>query len=527
MAGKKDIPDVCIIGAGLAGGVLAYELGQKGVEVVVLEAGPRHDPQDKYAYMEKFLAGGDPWAPDIAERDRYTNAGEIAYPLNRYRVKAVGGSTLHWSAVALRLHESDFKMKSLHGLAEDWPVGYDELEPYYVRAEAALGVSGTADNPFASRRSAGYPLPPFPFSYANQVLLPGCEKMGIQMHHVPYARNSAPHADRPQCQAFGTCIPVCPIEAQYNAEVHVRLAEKTGKVTIVPRANAVRINLGRSGLAESVAYATPDKAEHEQRARLFILATHAVESARLLLLSTSPRFPHGLANRSGLVGKNFMEHPYVQVWGKLKQNLFPRRIGFHTAESHQFCVPKKRDTDGAFKLDFEALGPMPVQIAAESGLWGDGLATEVRETFGYSAGVAVFPEQLPREKISITLDPEVKDCFGNPVPRVTYFLGAYEKEAIRKGVARAAGILDAIGATDMGSDAGDSLFCGHHMGTCRMGDDPEKSVVDRDLRTHDVKNLFLAGSSVFVTGGAVNPSLTIVALALRAAETILKNGARA
>jgi len=524
MKSERAIADVCIIGAGLAGGILAYELGRQGVKVVVLEAGLWHNSEDKYEYMEKHLRGVRPWAPDIPERDTYTNAGEILYPLHRFRVKGVGGTTLHWSAVSLRLHETDFCMKSLYGLAEDWPLNYAELEPYYGKAEAALGVAGVADNPFASHRSSDYPLPPFPYSYANQIVKLGCDKLGITMHHVPYARNSLPSQGRPSCRAFGTCIPVCPIEAQYNAAVHVRLAEGTGNVTVHPQANAVRMNISSTGLIESVTYAKPDKSEQEQRARLFVVAAHAVESARLLLLSTSSRFPYGLANQSGLVGKYFMEHPYVIVAGRLKQSLFPYRIGFHTAETHQFVAPNRREIVGAFKFDFEGGGPGPAEIALESGHWGADLQKEIRETFGHSAQIGILLEQLPSEKNTVTLDEKVNDYFGNPVPRITYSFGEYEKNALGVARKKAEEILGALAATQIVVDQQNIGFCGHHIGTCRMGDNPETSVVNRDLRAHDVKNLFVVGSSVFVTGAAVNPSLTIAALAIRAANHILKVG---
>jgi choline dehydrogenase-like flavoprotein len=310
--------------------------------------------------------------------------------LNFLRIKAVGGSTLSWAGVSLRLHETDFKMKSLYGLAEDWPISYQELEPYYGKAEIALGVAGVADNPFASHRSTDFPLPPFPFSYANQVIKKGCDKLGIKMHHVPYAKNSVPYQGRPPCLAYSTCNPVCPIDAQYNAEVHVRLAEATGRVKVIPDANVVRLNLSSSGRVGSVTYAALDKSEHEQKARVFVVAAHGVETARLLLLSRPQGFPNGLANSSGMVGKHFMEHPYTGVRGRLNQHLFPFRIGFHAAESHQFYATKSRDTIGAFKLDFQSSGgPLPRTIVRESGNWGTALKKEIQESFAAMVRLAL------------------------------------------------------------------------------------------------------------------------------------------
>lgn len=529
MSKTEDIADVCIIGAGLAGGIMGYELSSRGAKVVLLEAGPRHDPQTRFLYMEELLRGKKPWKSHNPERDVYTNSGEMEYKLNDNRVKAVGGTTLHWGGLTLRLHATDFKMKSLYGLADDWPISYEELEPYYAKAEIALGVAGIADNPFASYRSTDFPLPPFPFSYSDKIFKKGCDKLGVVMHHTAWARNSIPYQNRPSCQAFATCgtYGICPIFAQYTVERHINLAEGTGNALVITDANVSRINVDKSRRVVSVSYVKSDKIEHEQKAHVFVLAAHAVESARLLLLSKSSRFPDGLANTSGMVGKNFMEHLYVRVTARLKERVFPFRIGFHTAESDQFRVSKRRDEIGSFKMGFENnTPPTPFDIVLNSGEWGSTLADEIRESFGQNLGIATELEQLPDEKNSITLDPSVKDCFGNPAPRITYSIGNYERETAERAVDTMEKIFDALEADEIihgGRDAKkDIRFASHHMGTCRMGDDPEESVVDKNLRTHDVDNLFIAGSSVFVTGAAVQPSLTITALAIRAAEYVSK-----
>ncbi len=528
---NRDIPDVCIIGAGLAGGLMAYELASRGLKVVVLEAGPRHDPRARFSYLEEcLLRGKDPWGSNNPDRDVYTNAGEIKYELHKSRVKAVGGSSLHWHGRSLRLYEKDFKMKSSYGLADDWPISYGELEPYYGKGEQALGVSGLADNPFASYRSTDFPLPPFPFSYGDTVMKKGCDKLGIVMHHVPWARNSIQYQYRPACRAFSICgYPRygCPILAQYTAEVHIVLAEKTGNAKIIPNANVIKINTDKSRRATGVIYVNPDGKEQEMKARVFILAAHAVESARLLLLSESSQFPDGLANSSGMVGKNFMEHPYVSVAGRLKEQVFPYRIGFGTAESHQFYATKDIDRIGSIKLEFaNNSGPKPLDIALNSGNWGKPLEEEIRESFGRHVHINAELEQLPDENNSITLDPLVKDCFGNPAPRIKYSIGDYEKETAKSAVEIMEKIFDALEAVEIthgGKEAQKNFTLPfHHMGTCRMGNDPNRSVVDRNLKAHDVNNLFIVGSSVFVTGGAVQPSLTIAALAIRAAEYIVK-----
>jgi len=521
---RADRLEVCIVGAGLAGSLLAYELGRRGLRVVVLETGPRFDPSQRPEVLRRMLEDGtQPWPPDPV-RDAYVTGGSIAYPLNEARVKAVGGTTLHWGAIARRLYEDDFRLRQSHGLADDWPISYAEIEPYYGRAEVALGVAGAADNPFESRRSSGYPLPPFPFSYGDGLVRQACERLGIAICGTPCARNSRPYQQRPQCMAFATCTThrLCPVVAMYTAETHATLAEATGNVTILTRATARRLNLDANGAVESVGYTRADGSLVEQPARIFVVAAHTVESARLLLLSRSSRFPHGLANGSGAVGKHFMEHPCVTARGRLKQRTFPHRIGFPTAECHQFCVPRDRSATPSFKLTFmNTAGPTPAELAAASGQWGGVLAEEIRANFGDWVEIRAYLEQLPAAENAVGLDASAKDDFGDPVTRISYSLGDYEREGREHAVAAMTRILEAMGATDvLFSFENEVMVSGHHLGTCRMGDDPATSVVDRDLRAHEVPNLYLTGGSVFVSGGAVNPSLTIAALTLRAAETI-------
>lgn len=522
---QRQSPDVCIIGAGLVGGLMGYELARRGLKVVILEAGPRHKLQERLGYMNDIVRGrvaGPAYGSNLPARDVYSNAGEVEYPLNWLRAKGVGGSTLHWGGQIWRFLESDFRLKSVYGIADDWPIGYDELEPYYVKAERALGVAGSVDNPFMSRRSADYPMPAFPFSPADRIFQQGCQKLGILVHTIPWARNSVPYQNRPACAAYATCgtFRICPIAAQYTAETHLDLAERTGNATVVANANVVRLVTDSRKRVRSAIYMNPEKEESEQKARLFVLAAHSVETARLLLLSESSQFPHGLANGSGMVGKNFMERPAVAVSGILEQSVFPHRIGFPTAASLQFCDPKNRHEVGGIKMAFHTMGaPMPYSLARASGNWGQALADEVRQQFGHEVIAEAAIEQLPDPENTVTLDPHLRDYFGDPAPRITYSFGAYEKTTLDVGVKLSREILKAVGAERAENDESHG-FAGHPMGTCRMGDDPEKSVVDRNLRAHEVTNLYVVGSSVFVTGGSLQPSLTIAALAIRAAEHI-------
>lgn len=526
MAEREEV-EVCVIGAGIAGAIVADELGRRGVRVLLLDAGPRHDPGQRYAAMQQSLAGVSPWQGPAA-RDVYTNAGAYPYPLNQYRVKAVGGTTLHWTALTPRFHETDFAMRKRYGIADDWPISYAELEPYYGRAEVALGVSGADDNPFASFRSTPYPLSPFPFSYGDRFVTRAIDRLRITVHHPPFARGTVPYEGRSACQAFATCAShhVCPIAAQYTAETHVRRAEETGRVQVLPETTVLRLNADRGRRIDSATVTDAAGKQREIGAKVFVLAAHAVESARLLLLSESSRFPQGLANSSGMVGRHFMEHPGVAGRGWMSESAFPHRIGFHTAETHQFAVSEKRGDEGVFKISFlNDAGPLPAEIAASSGNWGTALLDEMRLQFGRYVGMRVDLEQLPDPTCTVTLDPEVKDSFGQPAPRLTYSVDAYTGEARKRAVRQMQQIFDAMGASDaIFSLDGEYTLCGHQIGTCRMGDDDQRSVVDRNLRAHDVENLYLVGSSVFVTSTPYNPTLTIAALALRAAQQIAAAG---
>jgi choline dehydrogenase-like flavoprotein len=518
--------DVCVIGAGVAGALVAYRLGRAGAKVVVLEAGPRHRAEERFAYMQRFLAQDNPWASENPQRDLYTNEGTVEYPLNRLRVKAVGGTTLHWGGMTPRLHESDFEMRSRYGIADDWPITYAELEPYYCEAEIELGVAGEDDNPFGPPRSRPYPLPGFRASAGETKLRQVCKALGIQFHTLPQARTSVGYRGRPACQAFSTCK-VCPIRAKYSADLHVELAEATGNVTVVPLANVLRLELGPQRRVKRAVYATPDRVEHQCAAGVFVLAAHAVESARLLLLSESAAFPHGLANSSGMVGKYFMEHASYSRTGQITGGHFPHYYDFETIQSEQFYDEPGRAQRAAFILQGMAGRPTPAQIANDfvksSGHWGNdleaGLRRALTEAFGRSFWIEAMLEPLPVETNRVELDREVKDYFGNPCPRIIYSITEYEKAAMRRAGRVIGGMFEALGPHTL--DEAEIGFGAHQSGTCRMGHDPEISVVDRNLCAHDVKNLYVVGSSVFPTIGAVMPTLTIAAVALRLGDHLL------
>jgi choline dehydrogenase-like flavoprotein len=516
--------DVCVVGAGPAGALVANRLADRGHEVVVLEAGPRFDRRDRRERMERAIrpAHGTHAVWDMGgDRDAFTSSGEWFYPLNVARVKGVGGSTLHWQGMVMRLHGSDFERRARDGVGVDWPIDYADLQPYYAEAERALGVAGAADNPFAPPREVPYPMPAFPPSYSDSIFAEACEAAGIAMHSVPNARNSEPRDGRGECVGYGTCQPVCPSGAKYSADYTVQAAESKG-VRVLDRVPVQRLETVDGGDRIGAAvYATPEGEQHRQAARQFVLAAGGVETPRLLLLSRSPDHPDGLANSSGAVGRYFMEHLFAGTGGRLDRPTRQNHVGFITSESHQFY-----DNDfegvGPIKLEFlNYAGPSPVEQALTADEWGDELLDSLRESSGRQLAMGGLVGQLPRPDNRITLDTSTTDDHGNPIPDIQWSLDDRTKRTLTKAnelQARVFEELDAAVEWTVGPDTTGPAY--HHMGTTRMGDDPAESVVNARLRTHDVGNLTVASSSVFPTSGAMNPTLTIAALALKATDHV-------
>jgi choline dehydrogenase-like flavoprotein len=510
---------VCIIGGGAAGCVLALRLARRGVDATVLESGPRYTAEDKEALFLAALNGGfggNPYALKEGRIELFRNNGQMNLPLDFERVRAVGGTTLFWLGNTPRMLPADFKMRSAFGLAADWPIGYDDLEPYYGQAEGEIGVAGAQDNRFAAHRSTPYPMPPIPFSYADKYLMRTTDRLGIEFHHTPQARNSVAYGGRSQCLSCALCD-VCPSGAKATFDVtHARPAEETGRVRFITEATALRIELDDGGRAKRVVYAGLDRVEHAEEADVFVVSCGGIETPRLLLLSACKQFPEGLANRSGAVGRYLMNHPIYQVSGRVEDNVYPYRVGFESTESFQFYATETRDEIGAFLMNmnnFGGVGGTPAEIAAASNAWGDDLARKIRSEFGHYLSLSAGVDQLPDERNTVGLDPVRSDYFGQPIPVVTYQFDEYTKCALQKAADVQRGILEAAGATQISRPQ--QWWPGHHMGTTRMGDDPRSSVVDANLRTHDVPNLYLITTGCFVTGGVANPTLTLSALALR------------
>ncbi|WKZ14991.1 MAG: GMC family oxidoreductase [Candidatus Jettenia caeni] len=520
---KKQTTDIVVIGCGSGGGVIAKELSEAGLSVVVLESGKRFNPLLHYkTYEQNFeVTASEIFQPDNPQRDLYTCEGK-RFGYNR--VKGVGGSTLRYIGVVPRFHESDFRVRSEDGVSDDWPISYAELEPYYTKVEYELGVSGLDDtlaNPFDPPRSKPYPTPPHEFNCASKAVKRGADKLGLHLTPAPLASPTRPWNGRPSCIECGGCMFGCFVTAKSSIDVtYVRKAEATGLVDIRTQSMAREITVRPDGKAHSVIYFDAGGNEQEICASAIVVAGNAVETPRLLLLSKSGLFPEGLANSSGLVGKYFTEHLALFCDGLFSERLDTWRGNPAGGIIQDFYETNKRNNFvRGWTIEVNNGGKWPLSVASKVNGWGKEHKVRMKEVFGYLVGLASIGEQLPDIRNQVTLDHDVKDHVGIPVPKLTNEPRENDRKMMKAILRSFKAVFEASGAREMwepkmGASA-------HYLGTCRMGKNPDTSVVDPWCRTHDVPNLFIADSSVFVTGAAVNPALTIMALATRTAKGII------
>lgn len=537
----SDHADVCVVGAGVAGGLVAHSLATAGHDVVILDAGPRFDRSKVQTRLEKAIRPEhdrtDVWEMG-GKRDQYTKSlpDGITSNLNHQRVKGIGGTTLHWTGGALRLHEKDFNMESRYGLAADWPIDYADLRPYYAAAERELGVAGGDDNRFISREQDA-PMPAHPNSPSDRLFQEACEELGITTHSFPLAINSEVRDGRSQCVGFSTCTPVCPSGAKYSGDVHIQKAESEG-ARVIDRAPAQSIEHDDDGTSVvAVEYATPSGEVHRQTAQQFVIACGGIETPRLLLLSESDEYPNGLANRSGTVGKYLFSDSSVSVTGRIDETANKTPIGYTTMCSDEF-YDHDDPTPGTIQLRFDNVDPQsPVETALAGGhssreqiykepisgaSWGDELLDETQHaTENRTIRITAGLETIPRAESAVTLDGSKTDNHGNPVPHIEFDIGSHVVETGEYAIEIMKEIMETIGAEITSiSNPESQRLANHHNGTTRMGSDPSESVVNARMQTHDLSNLWISSSSVFPTSGATAPTLTIAALSLKASDHI-------
>lgn len=526
--------DLLIVGSGIAGALLACRIAEAGHRVTILEAGA---PVDRVAAIRNFQQAVIK-VPECA----YPPPPEAMHPVSNQPgawlqqrgpepfkstyLKVLGGTTWHWLGSCPRLLPSDFAMHSTYGRAVDWPLSYEELEPHYLQAEHEIGVAGDSEANLGSPRSGPYPMPPIPRTWLDQQMAEALAASRFEVRSTPQARNSIVRDQRPSCCGSASCIPVCPVGAKYDATVHLNRALKAGAI-LQDRSPAVRLEVDETGKISGVHYRRWDGSSGVLRARIVVLACNAIETPRLLLASRSATLPQGVANRSDQVGRNLMDHPIQLSWALSKNPLYPYRGPLSTAGIENLREGEFRREHSAVRIEIGNDGwawptgaPYSTAIElAKQGLRGDTMTQALNHQISRHIRLSSLTEQEPDPNNRVILDDQQTDIYGVPVPAVEYRLSPYVTQALDWARELHEEIFKKLEVSEI-HHAPAFEGAGHIMGTTRMGRDPTRSVVDAQLRSHDHPNLFIVGASVFPTAGTANPTLTIAALSLRAAETI-------
>jgi len=533
----SDEVDFVIIGSGAAGGVLAKELSANGFGVVVLEQGPYLKESDlvhdEVKVLQQDLLTNH---PDLQPSTFRRTPDEKAKPQRVIAYgRCVGGSSVHFTANYWRFHEIDFLERSKVGPIAgtglvDWPIVYSDLEPYYTKVESEIGVSGLADSsPFDPPRSKPFPMPPLPVKSSGVLFERGARKLGYHPFPAPMAILSRPRAGRSACINCGFCWGFgCEVGAKSSTLASViPLAERTGRCEIRPNSYVHRIETNATGRVIGALYFDERRKTHLQKAKAVIVCANGAETPRLLLLSANKQFPNGLANSSGIVGKYLMFNSNARVEGLFEHPLNDYK-GFAVSRTvHDFYEldPQKVGFYGGGALDarfdstpyFFAMSGLP----SDTPRWGSDFKAALRHNFTRTMGIHCTGTSLPLESNSFSLDPDLKDSWGLPALRMTYKDHPDDLRLVNWLSARALEILDAAGAErKWAHPVNEQQFAVHLLGTCRMGRDPKTSVINTDHRTHDIKNLFLCDGSSLVSSGRGQPTMTIQALAYRAADRI-------
>ncbi|MEC8246381.1 MAG: GMC family oxidoreductase [Pseudomonadota bacterium] len=532
---RNDPVDVLIIGAGASGAAIAWSLLETRMRILCLEQGDhladkdypsRRDDYELARYAEFSC---DPNVRGLKQDYPINATDSCITPVNW---NGVGGSTINFLGHWPRMRPSDFRTRTLDGVADDWPVDYHMLAPFYDMNDRNIGASGLAGNPAYPDYTP--PNPPIPIGVLGQTLARGFNRMGWHWWPSDVAILSRDDDGRQKCVNAGTCDLGCAAGAKGGTNfTYWPMLEGAG-VELRTKARVREILVDEAtGLASGVLYHGPDGQVHEQRAEMVIVACNGVGTPRLLLNSASKLFPDGLANRSGKVGKNLMFHPLTGVAGvfddQMKGHEGPMACSILSQEFYE-SDPSRGFVRGYGLHSGRSTTPMTFALGGY-GIdnpipWGDAHREIMDRQYPYLAGLTIVTEDLPEEDNCVTLDPDLTDSDGIPAPKINYRLGENTRAMLRHGEARAREVLLAAGARQVLEKSDDKVWWRagwHQMGTCRMGHDPETSVVNGWGRSHDVKNLFIVDGSIFVTSGAVNPTSTIQALALYIGDRIKTN----
>lgn len=523
-----DMVDVLIIGAGASGAVVAASLADTRMKILCLEQGDWISSND-------FPANGRDWeARRYGDFDLSPNRRmrDTDYPVNDdnsvmkvANFNGVGGGTILFTAHYPRMHPSDFRVRTLDGVADDWPIDYWALEPYFAENDRITGVAGVSGDP-------AYPphqptLPPVPLGKSGTRYARAMNQLGWHWWPSDISIATTEYDGRAKCINLGHCTPGCAQGAKASVDITYWPLALRARVELRTRCRVREITTNEDGLASGVIYYDPNGVERFQPAELVILAANGIGTPRLLLNSASSRFPDGLANGSGLVGRNLMLHPWPQVAGYVEDELDGDRGPQTVMWSKEFYeTDPSRDFVRGYTLQFNR-GTGPVTEAITSMIqgrlpWGRDHHQVYRTLLYRRMQIGVACEDLPEEHNRVTLDPVLKDSHGIPAPRIDYTMSENTRRMMEHGIARASEILAIAGAKNIGCSRTLLNSPGHLLGTARMGVDPARSVVNEWGRCHDVRNLFIVDGSIWVTSGGVNPTSTIQALALYIADNIKK-----
>lgn len=606
--------DVVIVGAGASGSILAKQLGLAGKKVLLLEAGAGVPPNIN-AFMQRFYTSvaktpESPYTPDLftppgsgdltdpstlaaarptvmtLRADNWQDPhqayliqqGPTAFASTYERV--AGGTMRHWLGTSLRFLPNDFQMQTVYQQEVNWPLSYADLDPWYCKAEAEIGVSAAVSDQsylgITFPPGYNYPMQAIPHTLVDDAVDTATQGMTFEGNPVtvtgtPAGRNSQPYQNRRVCAGNTNCIPICPIQAKYDPSVSLNAALDTGNVTVWPQTVASHIRIGDDDTVSGIDYIQyqqvtgPATGTGTVSARIYVIAAHAIETPRLLLMSTNDgRFPNGVANKSGCVGQHLMDHPLYLAWALAPQPIWPYRGPLATAGIESLRDGDFRSERAAFRieignegwnfsigdpdtttLDFingmnaSGLNPPASAGAAPAALWGNALVTALNDGLTRQFRLGFLVEQSPEATNYVSLSSEL-DPLGLPRPEIHYELSDYTKKGFVAAKQVADQVFAKMGAKQFTTappandptsfeypvDGTPTRFkyygAGHIVGTYRMGDDPCQSVVDTNQRSWDHSNLYLVGSGTFPTVTTANPTLTIAALSLKTAEAILQ-----
>ncbi len=526
---KDQIYDVCVIGSGPAGGVLSKELAESGAKVVLVEAGKQLSYSDFHFHSLPFdfpkrVKPEPGYSKEVVESIHYEDSDHVTMD----RIRVVGGRSIHWNAGCFRWAEWDFRERSLEGVEEDWPLSYAEIAPYYSYVEKMIGVTGSREN--LAVLPDGEFLPPLKMRCSDLIVKRACESMGIPFIPTRKALLTKAYDNRPPCHYCGHCMEGCDISAIFSVPAAMLpKARKTGKFSLVENKLAREILVDSEGQARAVSVIdTVTREEQQIRAKRFAVCCASIESARLLLNSKSPKYPNGLANSSDQVGRNLHGHTVAAFISYLDELVGTKPVNNDGALDHTY-IPrfnmdrKKRDYVGGWQYQNQFFGfRYPYQAQYLKGFGAD-YKKQVRELqpgFFHTSG---FGKVLARPENRVTVDASRPDAYGIPSPVVRFRFGDNDRALWKDMCVKAEEILHTAKARLVVNTSPEPTgFASHEVGTVRMGNNPKTSVLNAFNQAHDVKNLYVVDGSCFVTFPEKNPTLTIMALAVRAARQMTK-----